>query len=180
MTVLSRDVTHEHADLAVINLAPVAAPLALDSHRMRAAFGETAWIEGDDAIGLAQPLGHLPHQHHDQRSVVPWGDTDEVLQDLSLDIDPGRSTVQNFAFSPRKPIGIPVPQGSVAHRLTKGLSKTHDYDEITTDTWFDNGIKNFALLAEEAMFIREWDQCLSLIWFDESLGVLRAKAWLQH
>jgi hypothetical protein len=49
---------------------------------MRAAFGETARIEGDDAIGLAQPRGHLTHQHPDQRPVVPWCDTDKVLQDL--------------------------------------------------------------------------------------------------
>ena len=66
-------------------------------------------------------------------------------------------------------IGIPIPQGSVAHRLTKETSTTHIYDEITTDIWFNNGVKNFTLLAEEAMLIREWDQCLSLIWFDESL-----------
>jgi hypothetical protein len=28
---------------------------------MRAAFGKTARIEGDDAIRLVQALGHLPH-----------------------------------------------------------------------------------------------------------------------
>lgn len=66
-------------------------------------------------------------------------------------------------------IGIPVPQGSVAHRLFKEPSKTQDYDEIAADIWFTNGVRNFDLLAEEAMLIREWDQCLSLIWFDESL-----------
>ena len=99
--ILFRDVTHEHADLAVIDLAPVAAPLALDAHRMRAAFGETARIEGDDAIGLAQPLGHLTHQHPDQRPVVPWCDTDKVLQDLSLDIDPGRDVLGILAWQIR-------------------------------------------------------------------------------
>ena len=30
-------------------------------------------------------------------------------------------------------------------------------------------IKNYVLLAVEAMLIREWDQCLSIIWFDEDL-----------
>ena len=65
--------------------------------------------------------------------------------------------------------GIPVPQGSVAHRLIRAPLKTQDYDEIATHTWFNNGVRNFDLLAEEAILLREWDQCLSLIWFDESL-----------
>lgn len=66
-------------------------------------------------------------------------------------------------------IGTPVPQSSVAHRLIKEVSKTQDYDEIAVDIWFTNGIRNYDLLAEEAMLVREWDQCLSLIWFDDSL-----------
>ena len=100
--VVTRDVAHEHADLAVVNLAPVATPLPFDAHRVRAAFGETARIEGDDAIGLAQPLGHLPHQHPDQRPVVPWGDTDKVLHDLSLDIDPGCDCLGILAWQMRQ------------------------------------------------------------------------------
>jgi len=66
-------------------------------------------------------------------------------------------------------IGVPVPQESVAYRLMKGSSGTPDYDEIPTDIWFTNGIKNFELIAEEAMLLCEWNQCLSLIWLDESL-----------
>jgi hypothetical protein len=57
--VVVRDVAHADADLAVVNLAPVAAPLPLYSHRMRPALGEATGIEGDDTIGFAQPLGHL-------------------------------------------------------------------------------------------------------------------------
>src|SRR5881409_3601793 len=57
--VVLRDVAHEDPDLAGVDLAPVAAPLALHSHRMRAALGKTAGIEGDDTIGLTQLLGHL-------------------------------------------------------------------------------------------------------------------------
>ncbi|MCC6579436.1 MAG: ImmA/IrrE family metallo-endopeptidase [Phycisphaeraceae bacterium] len=64
---------------------------------------------------------------------------------------------------------MPVPQGSVAQRLFQGASKTEDYDEIAADTWFSNGVKNYDMLAEEALLLREWDQCLSLIWFDENL-----------
>src|SRR5216683_2121533 len=57
--VVVRDVAHEHADLAVVHLAPVATPLALSAHRMRPALGEATGVEGDDAIGFAQPLCHL-------------------------------------------------------------------------------------------------------------------------
>src|SRR5260370_10023919 len=58
--VVTRDVAHEHADLAVVHLAPVATPLALDAHRMRTALGATTRIESDDAIVLTQLLGHPP------------------------------------------------------------------------------------------------------------------------
>src|SRR2546425_6858325 len=57
--VVARDVPHEDADLAVVDLAPVATPLALHSHRMRAALGEAAGIKGDHAIGFTQPIHDL-------------------------------------------------------------------------------------------------------------------------
>jgi hypothetical protein len=50
--VVARDIAHKHPDLAGVDLAPVAAPLALHAHRMRAALGQTAGIESDDASGL--------------------------------------------------------------------------------------------------------------------------------
>jgi Zn-dependent peptidase ImmA (M78 family) len=62
---------------------------------------------------------------------------------------------------------VPMPQGSVAHRLIQGGSKIEDYDEIPTDVWFDGGIGNRSSLAEEAILLQEWNQCLSLIWFEE-------------
>jgi hypothetical protein len=68
--VVARDVPHEDADLAVVNLAPVAAPLALHSYRMRLAFGEATGIEGDDPIGFPQLLDHLPDQYAHQRAMV--------------------------------------------------------------------------------------------------------------
>ena len=70
---------------------------------------------------------------------------------------------------------VPVPQGSVAHRLIQGDSKTEDYDEFPTDVWFDGGIRNRLLVQEEAILLREWNQCLSLIWFDESLKPVRER-----
>src|SRR6266851_4487286 len=87
--VVVRDVAHEDTDLAVVNLPSMAAPLALHPRRVRTAFGEATGIEGDDAIGFAQPLDHLSDQHRDQWPVVPERGTNEVLDDLSLDIDQG-------------------------------------------------------------------------------------------
>src|SRR5215831_16004779 len=57
--IVARHVPHEDAHLAIVDLSPVATPLALDSDRVRAAFGEAAWIESDDASGFTQPSGHL-------------------------------------------------------------------------------------------------------------------------
>ena len=47
--VTATDVAHEDADLAVVDLAAVPAPLALDPDRVRAALREATGIEGDDA-----------------------------------------------------------------------------------------------------------------------------------
>jgi hypothetical protein len=65
---------------------------------VRAALGEAAGIEGDDAIGLTQLIGHLSDQHFDQWPVVPRSRTDEVLQDLSLDIDQGGNLLGIFVL----------------------------------------------------------------------------------
>ena len=70
---------------------------------------------------------------------------------------------------------VPVPDRSIAQRLLQGGPKTEDYDEIPTDVWFDGGIRNRPLVAEEAILLRDWNQCLSLIWFDESLTPVRER-----
>ena len=64
---------------------------------------------------------------------------------------------------------IPIPMGSMAHQLIGGTSKTEGYKELPTDVWFNDTIKNRPLLAEEAILLPEWNQCLSLIWFDEGM-----------
>jgi hypothetical protein len=84
---------HEDAHLAVIDFAAVAAPLPLHPHRMCAALGEAARIEGDDAIGVPQPLDHLSDQHREQRAMIPGRGADERLQDQALDIDQGRDAL---------------------------------------------------------------------------------------
>jgi Zn-dependent peptidase ImmA (M78 family) len=68
-----------------------------------------------------------------------------------------------------------LPQGSVAYRLMKNEAKTEDYDELASNVWFSGGIKNHPVLAEEALLLREWNQCLSLIWLDESLKSTRER-----
>src|SRR5215831_7065818 len=81
------DVSHEDADLAIIDFAAVTTPLALDPHRMRPPLGKTARIKGDDAIGFAEPLDDLSNQHLDQRPVVPGCGANAFLHDLSLHLD---------------------------------------------------------------------------------------------
>ena len=85
--VVVTDIAHEDTDLAGVDFAPMPTPLALHPHGVRAALGKTARIEGDDTIGFPQPLGHLSHQHLDQRAMIPGRGADAVLDDLSLDID---------------------------------------------------------------------------------------------
>lgn len=70
---------------------------------------------------------------------------------------------------------ISVPNGSVAHRLYRDEANTDGYDELPTELWFNGGIESRPLLAEEAILLPEWNQCLSLIWFDESLRPVRER-----
>ena len=65
--------------------------------------------------------------------------------------------------------GIPIPNGSVAYYLLTENKTVQDCDEIPTDTWFSNGIGSHQYLSEEAMLINRWNQCLSLIWFDQDI-----------
>lgn len=64
----------------------------------------------------------------------------------------------------------PVPRDSVAGRLMRDETKNEDYDEIPADVWFDRGIRNRPLVEEESIVLHEWNQCLSLLWFDESVS----------
>ena len=62
----------------------------------------------------------------------------------------------------------PLPRDSVAGRLVRDGSKNEDYDEIAADVWFDGGIWSRRLVEEESIVLREWNQCLSLLWFEDS------------
>src|SRR6266700_7144218 len=83
------DVSHEDTHLAVVDLSPVPAPLALDPDRVRAPLRKAAGIEGDDAIGFTRLSVHFGDQHRDQRPMIPGRRPNEVLDELSLHIDQG-------------------------------------------------------------------------------------------
>ena len=107
--VVFRDIAHKDADLAVIDFAPVPTPLPFDPDRVRAALGETARIEGDDAIGLAQLMDYLRHQHLDQGTMIPGRGANELLDDLALDINERGDVLGIFAGQVREqPLEIAV------------------------------------------------------------------------
>ena len=87
--VVARDVAHENAHLAVVDLAPVAIPLTLHPNRMRPPLREAAGIKGDHTIGFPQLLDYLSNQDLDQRTMIPGRGADERLDDQTLDIDQG-------------------------------------------------------------------------------------------
>src|SRR5713101_325186 len=91
--VVAGDVAPEDPDLAVVDLPPMATPLAFHPHRVHATFGETAGIKRDHAIGFPQSLDHVGDQDLDQRAVIPGDGTEEVLENLSLDIDERRDVL---------------------------------------------------------------------------------------
>ena len=68
----------------------------------------------------------------------------------------------------------PVPRASVAGSLLRDGSRNEGYGEVAADVWFDEGLRN-RLVAEESVVLREWDQCLSLIWLDDSLPPVRER-----
>jgi len=94
---------------------------------MGAALGETARIEGDNAIGLAQAMDDLRHQHLDQWAMIPWRGANELLDDLSLDIDESGDVLRIFAGQVRQqPLEIEVQvalSGLSLQRLLIGHDK---------------------------------------------------------
>src|SRR5262245_11032540 len=123
--VVASDIAHELTDLAVVHLAMVAAPLALHTHRMRATLGKAARIEGDDPIGFTQPLACLSDQHRHQWAMVPWDDTDEVLDDLPFDVDQRRDFLGILAWQ-MGPQALEVEMQGVGGHGLKCLLVGHD------------------------------------------------------
>lgn len=70
-------------------------------------------------------------------------------------------------------IPTPLPAGSQLLAEVGPVGVTGGCKNVRLDpishSWFNGGIKNHPLLAAEAILLREWNQCLSLIWFNESM-----------
>ena len=66
-------------------------------------------------------------------------------------------------------IGAPLPQGSVAQKLRSGHTITGPI-EVDTDIWIENRRHGDAFLLEDSRLLSEWDQVLSLLWFEEDDG----------
>jgi len=64
------------------------------------------------------------------------------------------------------PIGMLLPQGSAAYKVRAGGIMNGPI-EVETDLWITDPRCGDAYLLEEARFLPEWDQVLSLLWFEE-------------
>jgi Zn-dependent peptidase ImmA (M78 family) len=61
-------------------------------------------------------------------------------------------------------LGAYVPAGSTAHAArVQGGQHT---SEVPADTWFADWRRG-GLLMEESRYLSKWDQCLTLLWFDD-------------
>src|SRR5450755_297121 len=81
---LPGDVSHEDADLAVLDLAEPATPLSCHADRFGPLLGERRRVENDHGVRLAEVLTNLMGQGGEQRLVIPGDCPDEVLQALAL------------------------------------------------------------------------------------------------
>lgn len=61
-------------------------------------------------------------------------------------------------------IGMDIPQGSVARRILDGFS-VDGPTEVDASIWLE-GQKRRGALLEDAFSLGEWDQILSLLWFE--------------
>jgi hypothetical protein len=57
-----------------------------------------------------------------------------------------------------------LPRGSLSHRAHAGGPL--DREEVDADVWFSNWYRGVKLL-EEARHLEQWDQTLTLLWFDD-------------
>jgi len=78
------DVGQVHADLTVLDLPEPPAPLPLDPDRGGPVLGKGGRVEHQHGVRLAQLSADLAGQFGHQRSVIPRGLADELLEGLSL------------------------------------------------------------------------------------------------
>jgi hypothetical protein len=68
------------------------------------------------------------------------------------------------------PPGLDLPATSLSARVRAG-AKADGSEEIAADLWF-NDWKRGGILLEEARYLKQWDQTLTLLWFpDEEIPV---------
>jgi hypothetical protein len=106
----------------------MATPLAFHPHGVRTPFGKAAGIEGNNAIGFPQLLDHFSDQHRDQWPVVPERGANEVLDDLSIDIDHGGNFLGIFVVHVgQQPLEVAVDMALTGFGLQRVLVR---YDKI--------------------------------------------------
>ena len=63
--------------------------------------------------------------------------------------------------------GRPIPQGSAAHKV-RSNNVVDGPMEVEASKWLDETRSEGTFLLEDTRLLSEWDQTLSLLWFDES------------
>jgi hypothetical protein len=63
------------------------------------------------------------------------------------------------------PLRAPLPEGSVAARRRAGIA-CDTPEEIEADVWFNDWARGGTLL-EDARHLKQWDQTVALIWFED-------------
>jgi hypothetical protein len=66
-------------------------------------------------------------------------------------------------------IGMRLPQGSAAQKI-RADDTVDGPIEVDPGLWIDNPRRGGTYLLEEARLLSEWDQVLSLVWFEEDSG----------
>lgn len=112
-----RHVGHVDGDLAVVDLAQTATPLAGHAHRLLALLGKRRRIKHDHAIVFAKFRADLPSQLRHQRRVVPRGAAHEVLQRVALLVVAVRNRLHVLALQIRQQAADVVRRVTPLRRL---------------------------------------------------------------
>jgi Zn-dependent peptidase ImmA (M78 family) len=63
------------------------------------------------------------------------------------------------------PLRVPLPEASAAARLRAGIA-CDSPEEIEADVWFSDWARGGSLL-EDARHLKQWDQTVTLLWFED-------------
>jgi hypothetical protein len=76
------------------------------------------------------------------------------------------------------PPGTEFPQGSVSARVRAG-EVCEGAEEIAADNWFNDWNRGLTLL-EEARHLGQWDQTLTLLWFEDEETLPPTRSWREE